>query len=100
MQHELHPNGAGALRDAVDEANRRLAHLCSDPDTPDRRPTAGSSDWASRSHGPGAGAPAFPGLPALGMLMVNTDDPRGSSQAAMRLGFMAPLTSLVALPPP
>lgn len=42
MEHELHPNAGGSLRDAVDEANRRLTHLCPDPDTPDRRPLAGS----------------------------------------------------------
>ncbi|MFD3978235.1 hypothetical protein ACFWR6_06580 [Streptomyces griseus] len=42
MEHELHPNAGGSLRDAVDEANRRLTHLCPDPDTADQRPPAGS----------------------------------------------------------
>ncbi|MFJ1787300.1 hypothetical protein ACIOML_23715 [Streptomyces anulatus] len=40
MEHELHPNDGGSLRDAVYEANRRLTHLC--PDTRDDRPPAGS----------------------------------------------------------
>ncbi|MEU1815120.1 hypothetical protein ABZ543_07975 [Streptomyces roseifaciens] len=35
VEHELHPDDGGSLRDAVDEANRMLAWLC-----PDRRPPA------------------------------------------------------------
>ncbi|MFJ2093107.1 hypothetical protein ACIOEW_28120 [Streptomyces sp. NPDC087901] len=32
VEHELHPNSGGSLRDAVDLANERLALLCTDPD--------------------------------------------------------------------
>ncbi|MFE3122265.1 hypothetical protein ACFXHD_02465 [Streptomyces hydrogenans] len=32
VEHELYPNGGGSLRDAVDLANQRLAHLCADSD--------------------------------------------------------------------
>ncbi|WP_086778039.1 hypothetical protein [Streptomyces griseus] len=42
MEHELHPNDGGSLRDAIDEANRRLTNLCPDRDTTDRRPPDGS----------------------------------------------------------
>lgn len=41
VEHEMHPNGGTSLRDAVDEANRRLATLCLDRDTPSRRNSAG-----------------------------------------------------------
>ncbi|WP_018559286.1 MULTISPECIES: hypothetical protein [unclassified Streptomyces] len=30
--HELHPNDGGSLRDAVDQANRRLRQMCPDCD--------------------------------------------------------------------
>ncbi|MFC8466020.1 hypothetical protein [Streptomyces sp. NPDC057250] len=33
--HELHPNGGGSLRDAVDLANQRLRSLCPGPDQPE-----------------------------------------------------------------
>ncbi|MEU6928932.1 hypothetical protein AB0A05_07185 [Streptomyces sp. NPDC046374] len=32
VEHELYPNSGGSLRDAVDQANERLARLC--PDEP------------------------------------------------------------------
>ena len=32
VEHELHPNSGNSLRDALDEANRRLARLCPDPE--------------------------------------------------------------------
>ncbi|MFD3848207.1 hypothetical protein ACFWVB_20240 [Streptomyces microflavus] len=38
VEHELHPNDGGSLRDAVDQANRRLANLCPDRLEPPRRP--------------------------------------------------------------
>ncbi|MGC4947685.1 hypothetical protein ACLQ2N_16005 [Streptomyces sp. DT224] len=37
VEHELHPNDGGSLRDAVDQANMRLVHLC--PDDPQRPPS-------------------------------------------------------------
>ncbi|MFF3096838.1 hypothetical protein [Streptomyces cyaneofuscatus] len=36
VEHELHPNAGGSLRDAVDQANHRLAHLCPDPGGPEQ----------------------------------------------------------------
>ncbi|PSK58009.1 hypothetical protein B0E38_01854 [Streptomyces sp. 111WW2] len=38
VEHELHPNSGGSLRDAVDLANERLARLCPDPEPDDCPP--------------------------------------------------------------
>ncbi|MFC8723783.1 hypothetical protein [Streptomyces bacillaris] len=43
MEHELHPNGGASLRDAIDEANRRLAVLRACSDDP-ARGTTGEPD--------------------------------------------------------
>ncbi|MFG3406500.1 hypothetical protein [Streptomyces sp. NPDC048142] len=37
VEHELHPNDGGSLRDAVDQVNRRLVDLCPDRAAPARR---------------------------------------------------------------
>lgn len=45
MEHELYPNSGGSLRDAVDQANRRLARLCgSECDDPEHHPQPPAGD--------------------------------------------------------
>lgn len=41
IERELCPDEGGSLREAVDQANRRLARLCPDSDEPGGRPPAG-----------------------------------------------------------
>jgi hypothetical protein len=38
VEHELHPNDGGSLRDAVDRANDRLSRICPDAPPGDRPP--------------------------------------------------------------
>ncbi|GAA2948038.1 hypothetical protein ACFPN0_15370 [Kitasatospora cinereorecta] len=43
VEHELYPNSGGSLRDAVDQANRRLAQLCGpDCGDPEHHPPSGA----------------------------------------------------------
>jgi hypothetical protein len=41
VEHELHPNDGGSLRDAVDQANHCLSQICPDRIHPDGRPCHG-----------------------------------------------------------
>ncbi|MEU2743204.1 hypothetical protein ABZ656_50145 [Streptomyces sp. NPDC007095] len=44
--HEVYPNNGSSLRDAVDQANERLALLCPDADPRLQQPTAPPDDQA------------------------------------------------------